>query len=113
MRLLLNLVEVNTHQASIEQIKTEYASVLSAFESAKRFYTIGSEIARHETNLQNINKSILGYEEGLSTAQSRYAEALDNESSIENLSPKEKAMKLLDDISGALKNWLFCRWHCK
>ena len=32
------------------------------------------------------------------------AEALDNESSIENLSPKEKAMKLLDDISGALKN---------
>ena len=97
--------EVNTHQASIEQIKTEHASVLSAFESAQKiFYTIGSEIARHETNLQNINKSILGYEEGLSTAQSRYAEALDNESSIENLSPKEKAMKLLDDISGALKN---------
>ena len=57
--------EVNTHQTSIDQIKTEHASVLSAFESAqKNFYVIGSEIARYETNLQNINKAILGYEEG-------------------------------------------------
>ena len=98
--------EVNTHQASIDQIKTEHASVLSAFEVAqKNFYTIGSEIARYETNLQNINKAILGYEEGLSRAKDRYAEALDNESSIENLSPKEKAMKLLDAISEGLKDF--------
>ena len=98
--------EVNTHQASIDQIKTEHASVLSAFEAAqKNFYTIGSEIARYETNLQNINKAILGYEEGLSRAKDRYAEALDNESSIENLSPKEKAMKLLDAISEGLKGF--------
>ena len=96
--------EVNTHQTSIDQIKTEHASVLSAFESAqKNFYVIGSEIARYETNLQNINKAILGYEEGLSRAKVRYAEALDNESSIENLSPKEQAMKLLDAISDGLK----------
>ena len=98
--------EVNTHQASIDQIKTEHASVLSAFEVAqKNFYTIGSEIARYETNLQNINKAILGYEEGLSRAKDRYAEALDNESSIENLSPKEKAMKLLDTSSAGLKDF--------
>ena len=98
--------EVNTHQASIDQIKTEHASVLSSFEVAqKNFYTIGAEIARYETNLQNINKAILGYEEGLSRAKDRYAEALDNESSIENLSPKEKAMKLLDAISEGLKDF--------
>ena len=98
--------EVNTHQVSIDQIKTEHASVLSAFEVAqKNFYTIGSEIARHETNLQNINKAILGYEEGLTRAKDRYAEALNNESSIENLSPKEKAMKLLDAISEGLKDF--------
>jgi chromosome segregation protein len=98
--------EVNTHQTSIDQIKTEHASVLSAFESAqKNFYVIGSEIARYETNLQNINKAILGYEEGLSRAKVRYAEALDNESSIENLSPKEQAMKLLDAISDGLKDF--------
>ena len=98
--------EVKTHQASIDQIKTEHASVLSAFEAAqKNFYTIGSEIARYETNLQNINKAILGYEEGLSRAKDRYAEALDNESSIKNLSPKEKAMKLLDAISEGLKGF--------
>mgnify|MGYP002700152541 FL=1 len=98
--------EVSTHQASIDQIKTEHASVLSAFEGAqKNFYTIGSEIARYETNLQNINKAITGYEDGLSRAKDRYAEALENESSIENISPKEKAMKLLDDISESLKGF--------
>ena len=98
--------EVSTHQASIDQIKTEHASVLSAFEGAqKNFYTIGSEIARYETNLQNINKAITGYKDGLSRAKDRYAEALENESSIENISPKEKAMKLLDDISESLKGF--------
>ena len=98
--------EVSTHQASIDQIKTEHASVLSAFEGAqKNFYTIGSEIARYETNLQNINKAITGYEDSLSSAKDRYAEALENESSIENISPKEKAMKLLDDISESLKGF--------
>ena len=98
--------EVNTYQTSIEQIKTEHASVLSAFEEAqKSFYTIGSEIARHETNLQNINKAIFQHEENLSRAKERYAEALDNESSIENISPKEKAMNLLDAISEALKDF--------
>ena len=71
----------------------------------KNFYTIGSEIARYETNLQNINKAITGYEDSLSRAKDRYAEALENESSIENISPKEKAMKLLDDISESLKGF--------
>ena len=40
-----------------------------------------------------------------SLEQDRYAEALENESSIENISPKEKAMKLLDDISESLKGF--------
>ncbi len=98
--------EVSTHQTSIDQIKTEHASVLSAFEVAqKNFYTIGSEIARYETNLQNINKTILLHEEDLSRAKDRYSEALNNESSIENISPKEKAMNLLNSISEALKDF--------
>ena len=98
--------EVNTHQVSIDQIKTEHASVLSAFEDAqKNFYSIGSEIARFEANLQNINKSILRYEEDFSKVKEKYSDALDNESSIENISPKEKAMKLLDDISEGLKDF--------
>ena len=98
--------EVNTHQVSIDQIKTEHASVLSAFEDAqKNFYSIGSEIARFEANLQNINKSILRYDEDFSKVKEKYSDALDNESSIENISPKEKAMKLLDDISEGLKDF--------
>jgi len=105
-QVIVKSAEVNTHQTSIDQIKTEHASVLSAFEEAqKNFYTIGSEIARQETNLQNINKVIIRYEEDLLKAKERYAEALDNESSIENISPKEKAMNLLDAISEALKDF--------
>jgi len=105
-QVIVKSAEVNTHQTSIDQIKTEHASVLSAFEEAqKNFYTIGSEIARQETNLQNINKAIFRYEEDLLKAKERYAEALDNESSIENISPKEKAMHLLDAISEALKDF--------
>tara|TARA_B100001989_G_scaffold25121_1_gene15019 strand:- start:6105 stop:8228 length:2124 start_codon:yes stop_codon:yes gene_type:complete len=98
--------EVDTHQTSIDQIKTEHSSVLSAFEGAqKNFYTIGSEIARQETNLQNINKAILGHEEDLSKVKDRYAEALQNESSLKNISPKEKAMKLLETILEGLKDF--------
>ena len=105
-QVIVKSAEVNTHQTSIDQIKTEHASVLSAFEEAqKNFYTIGSEIAREETNLQNLNKAILRNEEDLFKAKERYAEALDNESSIENISPKEKAMNLLDAISEALKDF--------
>jgi len=105
-KITVKSAEVNTHQTSIDQIKTEHSSVLSAFEEAqKSFYTIGSEIARHETNLQNLNKAILRYEEDLSKAKARYSEALDNESNLENISPKEKAMNLLDDIFEALKGF--------
>jgi len=105
-KITVKSAEVNTHQTSIDQIKTEHASVLSAFEAAqKSFYTIGSEIARHETNLQNINKAILLYEEDLSKAKARHSEALDNELNLENISPKEKAMNLLDAISEALKGF--------
>ena len=79
---------------------------MSAFEDAqKNFYTIGSEIARLETNLQNINKAILGHEEDLSKVKDRYAEALHNEYSLENISPKEKAMKLLEGILEGLKDF--------
>ena len=98
--------EVNTHQSSIDKIKTEHASVLSAFEDAqKNFYTIGSEIARYEANLQNINKAIIKYQEDLSQAKGRYSRALDNESSIQKISPKEKAINLLDVISNALREF--------
>ena len=98
--------EVNTHQSSIDKIKTEHASVLSAFEDAqKNFYTIGSEIARYEANLQNINKAIIKYQEDLSQAKGRYSRALDNESSIQKISPKEKAINLLDVISNSLREF--------
>ena len=39
----------------LDQYKTEHESVLSKYEDAqKKFYEVGSEIARFEQNLQNI-----------------------------------------------------------
>ena len=81
-----------------------HASVLSAFESAqKNFYVIGSEIARYETNLQNINKAILGYEEGLSRAKVRYAEALDNFNLYENTITKNFGLSTVYDNLGLIE----------
>ena len=105
-QILVKSSEVDTHQTSIDQIKTEHSSVLSAFEDAQKiFYTVGSEIARHEANLQNINRTILGHEAELSKVKDRYDEALNQESSIENIGPNEKAMKLLETILAGLKDF--------
>jgi len=47
--------EVSVKQAKLDQYKTEHESVLSKYEDAqKKFYEVGSEIARFEQNLQNI-----------------------------------------------------------
>ena len=48
--------EVSVKQAKLDQYKTEHESVLAKYEDAqKKFYEVGSEIARFEQNLQNIS----------------------------------------------------------
>ena len=97
--------EVETHQSTIDQIKTEHSSVLSAFESAqKNFYSIGADIARYETNLQNLNKTELQIKEDIARVTERYNHAVEKDSNLENLSPKKKVMHLVESILEGLKN---------
>ena len=98
-------LEVETHQSTIDQIKTEHSEVLSAFEIAqKNFYSIGADIARVEANLQNLNKTQAQSSEDLVRAKENYSRVIEKESSIENITPKEHAMQLLDNILDDLKN---------
>ena len=57
----------------------------------------------HEADLRNISKIEIQSKTDLEIAQENYAKALEEEKNIENLSPKEKAINLLDTIIDALK----------
>jgi len=96
--------EVQTHQTTIEQIRTEHASILSSFETAqKNFYSVGADIARHEANLQNLNKSESQAKDDLLRAKDSYAQALEKESQFESLNPREDELKLNIAILKALQ----------
>lgn len=87
--------ESDSKQAQIDDYRTQNESVINAYEIAqKNFYTIGAEIAKHESDLHNINKSEATNLEALERAQKSYQDALEKESVFKDLSPKEKELKL-------------------
>ena len=91
--------EVSVKQAKLDQYKTEHESVLSKYEDAqKKFYEVGSEIARFEQNLQNIRTTKDNTTRELERVKAAYEDALEKASDFENLSPKEKALHLIDEI---------------
>ena len=50
--------EAQTKQSQIDEFRTQNESVVDAYESAqKNFYSIGAEVARFETNLQNLSRT--------------------------------------------------------
>ena len=56
--LKIKQAESDSKQAQIDDYRTQNESVINAYEDAqKNFYTIGAEIAKHESDLHNINKS--------------------------------------------------------
>ena len=93
--LKIKQAESDSKQAQIDEHRTENASVVDAYENAqKNFYTIGAEIAKHESDLHNINKSEIANNDALERAKISYQDALEKESSFKDLSPKEKELKL-------------------
>ena len=93
--LKIKQAESDSKQAQIDEHRTENASVVDAYENAqKNFYSIGAEIAKHESDLHNINKSEISNNEALERAKTSYQNALEKESSFKDLSPKEKELKL-------------------
>ena len=103
-QITVKSAEVETHQSTIDQIRTEHSTVLSLFETAqKTFYSIGADIARHEANLQNLNKTQSQTAEDLARAKESYAKAIEKESTFETLNPQENELKLNIAILKALQ----------
>ena len=103
-QITVKSAEVETQQATIDQIRTEHSSVLSAFEIAqKNFYSIGADIARYEANIQNLNKTESQTKADLATAKESYSRAIEKESSFDTLNPKENELKLNIAILKALQ----------
>ena len=93
--LKIKQAESDSKQAQIDDYRTQNESVINAYEDAqKNFYTIGAEIAKHESDLHNINKSEATNLEALERAQKSYKDALQKESAFKDFSPKEKELKL-------------------
>ena len=93
--LKIKQAESDSKQAQIDEHRTENASVVDAYENAqKNFYSIGAEIAKHESDLHNINKSEIANNDALERAKISYQDALEKESSFKDLNPKEKELKL-------------------
>ena len=91
--------QVNTTQVKIDQIKLEHRETLDAFDEAqKEFYTHQAEIARYETKLENLKKSETSLKEESSQLAQREKEINQKVVDFEALSPREKAIHLLDKI---------------
>ena len=103
-QITVKSAEVETQQSTIDQIRTEHSSVLSAFEIAqKNFYSIGADIARYEANIQNLNKTESQTKSDLAAAKESYARAIEKESTFDTLNPKENKLKLNIAILKALQ----------
>jgi len=101
--LKIKQAESDTKQSQIDEYRTQNESVVDSYEIAqKNFYSIGSEIAKHEADLQNISKSESSNLESLERAKQSYKKALEKESSFKDLSPKQQELKLNIAIIKAL-----------
>ena len=97
--------QVSSFQSAINQIQSDNSSVISSLESSQlEFSSLGENIARIESTLQSLEKTIAQTNEDIEEANSNYLKALENEQNEDKLTPKEKAINLLDEILEELKN---------
>ena len=97
-------MELDSQLSKLAEVKESYAAITSEFETARSSASsINSDIAMHEADLRNISKTETQSKIDLDIAKESYAKALEEEANIENLTPKEKAINLLDMIIDALK----------
>ena len=97
--LKIKNAESDATQAQIDKFRTENESTLNEYEIAqKNFYAIGAEIAKREANLLNINKNEQDTKLDLEKVKQSYEKAKETEKNFDELSPREKAIHILDDI---------------
>ena len=95
--------EVKTKQSKIDEFRTQNEAVLSLYEeSQKNYYSIGAEVARNEQDIHNLKNQKKQFKEELSRVEDLHKIAIEKAEDFENLSPKEKALRLLDRIINTL-----------
>ena len=91
-------LEVNDLQSTLDDIHSDNSSIISALESSQSDYSsIGENIARMESTYQSLEKSIAQTQDEIEEANSNYLKALEKEQDEDKLTPKEKAINLLDE----------------
>ena len=104
--LKIKNAESDTTQSQIDKFRTENESTLNEYEIAqKNFYAIGSEIAKREANLLNINKNEQDTKLDLEKVKQSYEKAKETEKNFDELSPSEKAMHILDGIIRTIEKY--------
>ena len=99
-------LELDSKQDAIDAVKDKQTSINEKVkELQNNSYAIGANIARLEGSLQNLTKVENQNLLDLDKAKSNYSNALEKESSNDHLSPKEKAIHLLDTITELLKSF--------
>ena len=99
-------LELDSKQDAIDSVKDKQTSINEKVkELQNNSYAIGANIARLEGSLQNLNKVENQNLLDLDKAKSNYSNALEKESNNDHLSPKEKAIHLLDTITELLKSF--------
>jgi chromosome segregation protein len=99
-------LELDSKQDAIDGVKDKQTSINEKVkELQNNSYAIGANIARLEGSLQNLTKVENQNLLDLDKAKSNYSNALEKESNNDHLSPKEKAIHLLDTITELLKSF--------
>ena len=95
--------EVLTIQSKIDQIRTEHQDTLAAYDEAqKSFYGVGSELARLEESLQNLTSAEANTKTDIIKANQAYEDAMKKATDFEELSPKEKALHILEKLISSI-----------
>jgi len=98
--------ELDSKQDAIDSIKGKQTTINEKVkELQNNSYAIGANTARLEGSLQNLTKVENQNLLDLDKAKSNYSKALEKESNNDHLSPKEKAIHLLDTITELLKSF--------
>ena len=98
--------EVETIQSTIDKHKTENEELINLYENAqKNYYSIGAEISKKESELKSIIDAETNNKSVLKNVQDKYDLAKRKENNLDDLSPKEKAIRILDQIMNTLKEY--------
>ncbi len=99
-------LELDSKQDGIDSAKNNQSTVSNKVSDLqKSSFSIGANIASSEGNIRNLEKVEAQSAIDLEKAKDNYVRAVEKEANNDHLSPKEKAIHLLDSITELLKSF--------